>query len=148
MKADFTEAAKLYNLHRIPALVYDTEGAFGYAAFHADTWTIAYGDYLAVDTEERMHDRLTALGLHLNKDDAIRFALAHELYHAEQYEREPEAIHEDEEKLHDEEELEDIQAMLGLDDGSLASEAHDKDPYEIEADKQGAKAYKLIRIQS
>lgn len=137
---DLTDAARAYGLDYVPPVLWDLD-ASGYgdavAGFREGDHAIhASVDYLTdpvTFATAYEQSRFTNVGApHLTGDDPIKFVLAHELWHALQYERAPEVMHRSAAQI-------DFMAMLGID-------VHDEDEAERSADVHAAKVYPLVHI--
>lgn len=161
MQVDLTEAAKFYGLRNVPPVVWDAldphNAAYDYTsrAIHIDP------EFFKQEfTDEYSEKRFTRAGAgKLDSEDAKRFIVAHELWHARQYELDVDAVHRDKVRM-------DAQAnavyqnayidsMLGLltdeEESKVDAELdriHDQDPVERSADKHAAQAYKLVKFDA
>lgn len=138
---DVTEAARAYGLRRVPPLVWDYDEIAAFelgdldalfsgadAAFSPTDWTLHLGTHLLNEdwlTSDYNEGRFKKAGVSvvLGSDDALRFIIAHELWHAVQDEHSHECWK-----------------------GSVYAPNHDKLPSEIDADQHAAKAYKLVKV--
>ena len=146
---DLTEAAKFYGLRHIPRIVFDSPEDDSYSAVASFTphgWALHVGSLF--DPRENITDsysehRYTNAGASpLSRGDAERFILAHELWHAVEWERDFKGT------LH-ETIRENFQSRLGELLGASNDEldgVHDESPLESDADRHAAQAYSLIKI--
>jgi hypothetical protein len=139
-EVDLTEAAKFYGLQRIPPVVYNPKDSGGYVAFTFWSWTISYNDDFLNNAGDAYDEkRFAACGLgRLSHEEAMQFIIAHELYHALQWEQDRtgmfiRTLHEKEEEMRSNSDSEE-------------DAIHDGDPDENAADQHAAQAYKLIKI--
>lgn len=138
MNIDLTAAARAYGLTYVPPVVQmlpDDDNYYNEAYFLYTDKTIYIGSLFNDDnTDDYSEQRFMVAGApRLNEEDARKFILAHELWHARQWEMDPTGAREQTLK-------ENMAALLGDHD------AHDRASLEREADKHAAQVYKLVRI--
>lgn len=129
---DLSDAARAYGLSYVPPVVWDMDehGQAQYGAgFSPDDKTIHASEwFFAQDlTDPYDESRFKSAGApRLDASDARRFVLAHELWHAAQYERDP------------------VGTLLR--GPSSGDPNHDERDDEQSADKHAATVYRLVRI--
>lgn len=151
MHVDLTDAAKAYGLTFVPPITAASETPT--AAWDPDTQAMelnpAFWDQSL--TDDYSQSRFKRAGApKLDYEDAHRFVLAHELWHARQDQDDPEASREDGYRINAAAGMYEYLNSLGLisDDEAVTkmNAIHDTAPSEVDADKHAAQAYKLIKL--
>ena len=128
MVVNLNEAAKAYGLQSVPSVAFDNEP--GEHAGFGDDHMIHVSPDLVESIDDYDESRFENAGAgHLSQEDGARFVIAHELWHAKQYEDDPGGLMADT-----------LRYKLGIED-------HDDSPYEQAADQHAATAYKLIGLE-
>lgn len=133
MHVDLTRAAQADHITCVPTITYDLPAKYGPAGYVDDSNTMRLGKSWRKLYHPDAYDqaRFAKQGVGpLDDADATRFIIAHELWHARQYELDP------------------MRALIEgaeIDNGQLD---HDQAPTEIEADRHAAKTYKLIDLEN
>lgn len=138
LNIDLTDAAKAYGLSYVPKVVMMDPWDPDYknsAYFYDVDRAIHVGAVVdGPNTTERNEQRFERAGVgYLDEDDAKRFIIAHELWHAKQLELLGS------EAMQDETWREYLEEMLGVAE-------HGEEPLESDADKHAAQVYKLVKL--
>lgn len=159
MQVDLTAAAKFYGLQTVPPIVADkTISASSVAAYDLRDGMIHVSPQLMQSdlTDTYDEDRFAAAGApRLDNENAHKFVIAHELWHAHQEQQYGMArLHEQRgQQMQREREVYVDAAMAEMSGRDVTDQAnarldeiHDGDPMELDADRHAATAYQLIKF--
>ena len=132
---DLSAAAAAYGLDTVPPIVWDESVGESIAGFDFGDKSIHVSSLLMSEdmTDDYSEHRFMAAGApRLDREDAVRFILAHELWHAAQWTNDYERTLR--------------QSMVERYSQLFGAGLHDELGIEQEADKHAATAYKLVRV--